>query len=250
MLRNYLKLTLSALFAPWTTGVSASQVSDRAARGIAIFHVAIAAALSALLSSWTYLAGKGLMLGGTEMDLGQDDLPADTIRQVAAGMIGSFAAWAAILALALVLCAAVADAVYRRDRAAFRAAVRSAFGATAWFVVWALIVLVANGMRHGGVRHPARAIRAYAQLRQQGFDGSSAIAPGPPERERLVGRGRLSALAVVFPVLWAVGLTRSRNPRSRMPRLIVVASAIVFSWIGWAAVWRLIPWTSVEALLG
>ena len=250
MLRNYLKLTLSALFAPWKTGVYASQVSDGAARSIAVLHVAIAAALSALLSSWIYLAGKGFRLGGTEMDLGQDDLPADTIRQVTAGMLGSFAAWAAILVLALVLCAAVADAVYRRDRAAYRAAVRSACGATIWFVVWALLVLVANGMRHGGVRHPARAIRAYAQLRQQGFEGSSAIAPGPPERERLVGRGRLWALALGFPILWAVSLTRSRNPRSRMPRLIVIAGAIVLSWIAWAAVWRLIPWTSVEAVLG
>ena len=43
-----------------------------------MFQVAVAAGLSVLLSTWTYLIGKGLIMSAGEMDMGMDDLPAHT----------------------------------------------------------------------------------------------------------------------------------------------------------------------------
>src|SRR5205823_4193831 len=75
-------LVFAALMTPWRTNVPARRVKETWAWPIAAFHIAAAALHSTLLSSWTYLAGKGVLVGRTEMDLGQDDLPPDSLRQV------------------------------------------------------------------------------------------------------------------------------------------------------------------------
>src|SRR5712692_2880216 len=81
-IRSSIALVAAALVAPWTAGRRARDVSAVWASAVAAVHIGVASALSAVLSSWTYLAGKGLILGPTEMDMGQDDLPPDTRGQV------------------------------------------------------------------------------------------------------------------------------------------------------------------------
>lgn len=227
----------------------AAPMSSRAAGWLATFQVAVAAGLSVLLSTWTYLIGKGLIMSAGEMDMGMDDLPADTVGQVAASFAASFAIWAGLLVLAAAIAAAVADVLYRDDRQGYGVALRRTAAATIWFVVWAAAVLALNSIRHDEIRHPAAAVRAYAQGNQHWFSGSSAVAPGKIEPEPLAGRGRLRGLAVMFPVLWSLSLPLPAGWR-RMSRPALWGAAILLSWVAWWGVWRLLPWTVIEALAG
>jgi hypothetical protein len=239
-----------ALLMPWTLHRRARALSTRSALWVAAVSILVAAGLSTTLSSWTYLAGKGLLLAThNEMDLGRDDLPPDSMGQVVMGVAGSLITWILLLSVALVLCAVVADWLYCSDRHSFRVAVRGACVASVWFVVWSLGVLVANGLREGEIFHPAEAVRGYAQLNQQGYRGSSAMAPGPLEREPLAGRGRLAPLALTFPVIWGAGLPLPRGATSRR-RWAVVCVAVALSWLAWWTVWRILPWIKIAALVG
>jgi hypothetical protein len=241
--------TVLAIFAPWRLGNRAASISLGAAALLAVFNLALAAGLSTALSTWTYLAGKGLLMTTREMDMGRDDLPTDTVAQVVCGFAGSLAVWFVVLSLAMVICFAVADVLYRGDRVRFRTAAVCTCLLSAWFVIWAAGVFLANGVRENEVRHPAQAVRTYAQLNQHWFRGSSAFGPGPIEREPLVGRGRLGILALVFPIIWAVALPRNgRRGKWRMPALI--AAAVLLSWVAWWAAWRILPWSALEALAG
>jgi len=243
-------LSGTAFVAPWKLRHRANGLSTPAAVWTASVSLLAAAGLSTALSTWTYLVGKGLLLARhAEMDLGQDDLPPDSVGQVAMGLAGSLITWILLLGIALLLCVAVADWLYRSDRDNFRVAVRGACAASLWFVVWAIGVLIANGVREDELFHPAAAIRAYAQLNQQGYRGSSAMAPGAPEREPLVGRGRLAPLALAFPLIWAVGLPSPRNARPGR-RWTVVCAAVGLSWVAWWTFWRILPWITIAALTG
>jgi hypothetical protein len=210
--------------------------------------VASAVALSTLLSTWTYLVGKGLLLSAGEMDLGRDDLPADSVPQVLGALAGSAITWTLLLTLTLLICAAVADAMYFADREARRVALKRTGVLTIWFVVWALSMLAANAIRHDEVRHPAAAVRAYAQLNQRWFRGSSAERPGPIEREPLVAHGRVRILAIAFPLVWSLALPRPT--RSRRSRATVIVIAVALSWLAWGAAWRLLPWVALDAFAG
>lgn len=224
-------------------------LSSRLAAILAALFVLAAAALSTLLSIWTYLAGKGLILAPGEMDTGRDDLPADTVGQVATAFLGSILIWIVLLTIAVLICVVVADILYLRDRSAFKAAVQRTFVMTICFVIWAALVLAVNAVQQDEIRHPAAAIRAYAQLSQRWFRGTSAVDPGPIEQEPLVAHGRLSILAFAFPIVWSLALPRSsRAWRFGQPLLIVVAIAL--SWIAWAGVWRLLPWTAIDTFVG
>lgn len=216
---------------------------------LAALFVVTAAALSTFLSIWTYLAGKGLILAAGEMDTGRDDLPADTVGQVITAFLGSIAIWIVLLTIAVLICLVVADVLYLRDRSAFRIAAQRTCAMTVCFIVWAVLVLAINAVRQDEIRHPAAAIRAYAQLSQRWFRGTSAVDPGPIEREPLVAHGRLRILAFVFPIIWSLALPRpSRGSRLGQPALIGLA--ITLSWIAWAGVWRLLPWTAIDTLAG
>jgi len=245
---GFVGLIVRALFVPWTFD-AAAPVPALSAGVVACLAVVGGAVLSTVLSTWTYLTGKGLLVTVREMDMGMDDLPADTVRQVAACAAASFVLWILILALALGIAIAVADTIYRADRNGFRAAARRTGAMSVWFVVWAAVILGANSVREREVRHPAAAIRAYAQLNQHWFRGSSAFAPGPIEVEPLVARGRTMWLAMAFPLVWALSLPRRGTAWSGTPALMV-AAAIGLSWIAWAAVWRLLPWLSIETFTG
>jgi hypothetical protein len=249
-LGTYVELLGAALLTPWTLHERARDVSSRLATWLAAFHIAIAAGVSTLLSSWTYLAGKGVLLGRHEMDMGQDDLPPDTVAQVALGLVRSVGTWALLLALALGVCVAVADVVYLRDRARFRQAARGAGLASVWLVVWAVAVFALNSKREEGLHHPSSSIRAYAQLNQQGFRGSSAVQSGPPEREPLAGSGRLLPLAVGLSLLWSIGLAFSERTPRPIPRLAVFLRAAFLCGLCWVLLWRAIPWLTIGAWTG
>ena len=238
-----------ALLAPWSFAKGAPAISSRAATFLAAVHVVIAAALSVLLSTWTYLTGKGLIMAAREMDMGMDDLPADSVAQVAGNFVAAFAVWACLLALAVGIAAAVADLVYRDDRDAFRVAMRRTAAMTIWFIVWAAAVLLVNSLRHGEVSHPAAAIRAYAQGNQHWFNGSSAFAPGPIEREPLAAPGRLRALVAVFPLIWSLALPPARGRRP-LSGPVLWAAVVLCSWVAWWGVWRLLPMVLLEAVAG
>jgi len=248
-LRAAASAIVRGLFAPWTLDRPSASIQPRAAVFITAVFVLAAAAASSALSTWTYLVGKGLLMAAREMDMGQDDLPADSIVQVASGLVCSLIVWTLLLLLVVGVCAAVADLLYRRDRSMYRAAMRRTAAVTVWFVVWAVGVFAVNEVREREIRHPAAAIRAYAQLKQQWFRGSSAWGPGPIEREPLVARGRLRALVAVFPLIWSLVLPRPRDGRMAS-RLALVGAAIALSWLAWWALWRLLPWTTFEALAG
>jgi hypothetical protein len=246
-----LRTLASALLAPWTLPRRVAEVPTVWLAAAAAVSIAIAAAVSVTLSSWTYMAGKGLLLAThNEMDLGQDDLPPDSFGQVVGGFIGSFGVWVALLVLALAIALVAADTIYRNDRSGRRIAVRGAFAAAVWFIVWSLVVLAANGIREGEAAHPAAAIRAYAQLNQQGFRGSSAMSPGPPEREPLAAAGRLLPLAIAFPIIWSLALPPARLARRAPARWFAIAAGIGLCWVAWWAVWRLLPWIRIGALAG
>ena len=238
-----------ALLAPWSFTHDSPGISASGALLLAIFLVLAAAALSTILSTWTYLVGKGLLMTVREMDMGTDDLPTDTLRQVAGSFVGSIGVWVGLLALTVGIAVGVADALYRADRSGFRVAVRRTCASTIWFVVWAAAAVVANSVQQGEIRHPAAAVRAYAQLNQHWFRGSSALAPGPIEREPLVARGLLRPLAVVFPVIWSLALPPP-NGRRRVSRPVLIGLAVVLSWIAWWGAWRLLPWTALETWAG
>jgi hypothetical protein len=241
-------VVVNALVRPWGLDERPT-LSWRSAICIAALFIAVAAGLSTLLSTWTYLVGKGFILAPGEMDTGRDDLPADTVGQVAAAFLSSIAIWMIVLALAVLICIVVADLLYLRDRAAFRAAVRRTLAMTIWFIVWAVLVLGVNAFRQDEIRHPAAAIRAYAQLSQRWFRGTSAMDPGPIEREPLVAHGRLRALAIVFPILWSLALPRPSG-RRRLGKPVLIGLAVMLSWIAWAGLWRLLPWTAIDAFTG
>ena len=239
---------LRALCCPWSFDSHRRRISPVAAAFLAAIFVATAAALSTLLSTWTYLVGKGLLKSVAEMDMGRDDLPADSLSQVIAALAGSVVTWTLLLVIAVIVCVAVADAIYHRDREARRIAVQRTCVMTIWLVVWAVLILALNSVRQDEVKHPAAAIRAYAQLNQRWFRGSSSEAPGPIERETLVAHGRVRLLAIAFPLVWSIALPRRTGARSG--RFVVVASAVVLSWLAWAAVWRLLPWIAIDTFAG
>jgi hypothetical protein len=216
---------------------------------LAAFYVFVAAGLSTLLSTWTYLVGKGLLMAAGEMDMGMDDLPTDTVRQVAGSLVASIGTWTVLLALAVGIAVAVADCLYRDDRPAFRVAVRRTCALTLWFVVWAAAVIVANAVWHGELRRPAAAVRAYEQLNQHWFRGSSALNPGPVEHEPLIARGRLRLLIVAFPLIWSLALPLPGG-RRRISRPVLIGLAVLLSWIAWWGAWRLLPWTVLETWAG
>jgi hypothetical protein len=246
-----LRTLASALLAPWTLPRRVADVPTAWLAIAAAASIAIAAGVSMMLSSWTYMAGKGLLLAAhNEMDLGQDDLPPDSMGQVAAGFLGSFGAWAALLVIALAISVAAADTIYRNDRSSRRLAVRGAFAASIWFVVWSVVVLAANGIREQELAHPEAAIRAYSQVNQQGFHGSSAMSPGPVERQPLAGAGRLVPLAIAFPIIWGLALPPARLRRRAPARWFAIVAAVGLSWVAWWAVWRLLPWIRIGALTG
>jgi hypothetical protein len=240
---------LRALVAPWSFGRNSPRISTLEAALLAVLQILIAATLSTFLSTWTYLIGKGFVLGGREMDMGMDDLPIDTIRQVASSFALSLIVWTALLTLAVGVAACVADLLYRADRPGLLVVVRRTCVLTVWFIVWAAAVVAANSVRHREIRHPAAAVRAYAQLNQHWFRGSSASDPGPIEREPLVARGRLRALAAFFPIVWSLALPLPARSR-KMSRVALIAAAIALSWIAWWGVWRLLPWIALETLAG
>jgi hypothetical protein len=249
VLPSLFEFALTALVRPWSFDRCRAGISSRAAVVVALGFILAAAAISTLLSRWTYLVGKGLILGLGEMDMGRDDLPADTVGQVVFALVGSLVIWIAMLTIAVLICLAVADALYRGDRWAWRVAAQRTSVLTVWFVVWAAVVLAANSIRQDEVRHPASAIRAYAQLSQSWFRGSSAVNPGPIEREPLVARGRLRILAIAFPIIWSLALPRASRSR-RVNRPLIIGLAISLSWIAWAGIWRLLPWSAIDAFAG
>ena len=79
--------------------------------------------------------------------------------------------------------------------------------------------------------------------------GCVVAAPGKIEREPLAGRGRLRGIAVLFPVLWSVALPLPAGWR-RPSRPALWGAAILLSWVAWWGLWRLLPWTAIEALTG
>ncbi len=239
---------LTALFKPWSLARRQRSLSGRSALALGVVCCLLAACLSALLSTWTYLLGKGLLLGGDAMDMGRDDLPANTARQVVLGLGGSVLTWVLMLAVAVTICLAVADVLYRNNRAAWRTAATRTGAMSVWFIVWAVLILASNSVRQGETRHPAASIRAYAQLSQRWFRGTSVDNPGPIEREPLVAHGRVRALAVGFPIIWSLVLPPLSQTRFNRARLI--GSAIVLSWLAWAAMWRLMPWSAIDAFAG
>jgi len=196
------------------------------------------------------MAGKGVLLPSqNEMDLGHDDLPPDSVAQVAAGFVGSFGIWVVLLILILVVCVAVADSVYGGDHDRVAPAMRGAAVLSVWFVVWAAAVFAANAVYENEIRHPAAAVRAYAQLNQQSFRGSSVMAPGPVEHEPFGAAGRFAPLAIFFPLVWSVGLP-ARRREEQAARLKTIVGALALSWLAWFALWRLLPWLRIGALVG
>jgi hypothetical protein len=236
-----------ALFAPWSFAGDAPRTSASSAIVLSVLFVAVAAALSVLLSTWTYLIGKGLLMAAVEMDMGMDDLPPDSVRQVASSFVLSFGIWAGLLGLLIAIAVAVADVIYRNDRRGFALAVRRVAAATIWFVVWAVAVLAVNSLRYGELSHPAAAVRAYAQNNQHWFTGSSAFAPGPVRPEPLAARGRFLPLVLLFPLVWSVSVPAPAGGRNRM---LTVVAVCVLSWLAWWGLWRLLPWITLETLAG
>ena len=227
-----------ALFAPWRLG----RLTDLGGRQTAFFaaaNVLLATALATLLSTWTYLIGKGLVLGLNGMDMGQDDLPPDSALQVGLGLLLSSLLWAFLLSVLLGVCGMVARGLHAGDHAACRRAVRQARVLAVWLPVWALVMLVANGALHQELRHPASAIRARAQLRLDHLD----------DPRQLSAPDRFLALVFVYPALWAIGLgPPARWGPRRQTRF--VAAVTVASWLSFWLVWRILPWTFITAWTG
>jgi hypothetical protein len=228
-IQTYVNAVAAALRSPHR--IDDGPLATGSARTLAIvvaFHVLLAAGICTLSSNWVYLAGKGMVLGPGQMDLGGDDLPPDTAGQVAAGLVATGVIWCAMLLLSFGMCVVVADWLYRAHTYAFRAAVRRTALATVWFVVWALITFGVNLERGGRLFHPARW----------------------PAGETWEARDRLIFLVVLFPIVWAFALRPvggELNPRRTVP---FVAAAVVLSWLFWFGLWRAMPWIAIEAYTG
>ena len=140
--------------------------------------------LSTLLSTWTYLIGKGLLMaaggnghghGRSAHRHGQAGRRQFLSRRSVRGR--RFSRWrSASRSRSPTSCIAMIG----RPSASQSAAP----ALTLWFVVWAAAVIVANAARHGSfaVRRPPFALSA--QLNQRWFNGSSALDPGPIELSR------------------------------------------------------------------
>jgi hypothetical protein len=240
---SWYALTLAvSLLLPWRLGERARTLSGATPAVLfAVFHVVLGALLSVLLSSWTYLAGKGLVLGPDQMDLGADDLPFDSVGQVLIGLSGAGLCWSLLFFLVGAVCLLVADRLYSTDRVGFRTAGLSAALATPWLVVGAAAMLVVNGVLRDELFHPAAAIRAYAQLRQKGW----------PPGVTLTVRDRALWLGAVFPVVWASTLwPPTGRPRSAVRSFRFALLAVAACWLVWWALLRALPWAAIEALAG
>jgi len=240
---SWYALTLAvSLLLPWRLGERARALS-RATPAVlfAAFHVGLGAILATVLSSWTYLAGKGLVLGLDQMDLGQDDLPFDSVRQVLFGLLGAGLLWLLLLCLVGAVCLLVADRLYPTDRVGFRNAGLSVGLATPWLVVGAVAMLLANAVLRDELFHPEAAIRAYAQLRQKGW----------PPAVALTVRDRALWLGAAFPVIWVSTLRLPSGQPGGAARSFAFASlAVAGCWLVWWALLRALPWTALEALAG
>jgi hypothetical protein len=240
---SWYALTLAvSLLLPWRLGERASALW-RATPAVlfAVFHVGLGALLATLLSSWTYLAGKGLILGPEQMDLGADDLPSDTVHQVLLGWLGTALFWSLLFCVLGAVCLLVADRLYSADRVGFRTAALSVGLVTPWLVVGAAFVLVVNAILRDELVHPAAAIRAYAQLRQRGW-----LVP-----VTLTVRDRALWLGAAFSALWASALRPpTTGPLSTVRALLFASLAAVSCWLVWWLFLRGLPWVAVEALAG
>jgi hypothetical protein len=230
--------TLGALLTPWRLGRLTS-LDGRRAASLAGLNIFLGAALSGLLSTWTYLVGKALVLGLGEADMGHDDLPADTPLQVGLGFLAAAIVWVALLGLLLGIAAWVARRVYEDDGEGRRRAVRQAWVLTIWFPVCALAMLLANGALRGELRHPASAIRARAQLRLD----------QPDDLGLLNARERSMGMAFVFTALWGLGLARSPG-RAPVGVVRLRATAMGACWLSILLLWRLLPWSFLNAWAG
>jgi len=229
LMRNYFLSTTRALISPWRADAGLLMTGPKwRPIVIAFFHITIAAVVCTLTSNWVYLAGKGIVLGAPAMDLGGDDLPPDTIGQVAGGLIGSMLVWAAMMAAMVGVCVVVADWLYLHDGAAFGNASKRACLLSIWFVVWAVAMMVANLERGEAFFHPARW----------------------PDGDTWEVRDRLIYLVVVFPVLWAVALRPAAGRRNPLIVAGFVTAAIVACWIAWVGLWRATPWVTIDAVTG
>jgi len=247
-MRAYASSLAVALFVPWRAGRRVERLRTRWLTAYATFHLLLASALCVVLSSWAYLAGKGAILGLREMDMGVDDLPPDTPGQVALGLSVSLLIWAALLGLLLGVCLAVARRLNGPDQDGYGSARKCLCLATPWLVVWAGSILFANAALEGELRHPAAAVRAYAQLKERGYRGSSAVDPGQPVRSSFTVRSRLLWVTAGFPIVWAVGL-RPRNGwrgGAGATRIVAVGGCWLVAWV----VSRVLPWIAIGAYAG
>jgi len=228
-MRDYIRSTTQALIAPWRIDAG-PLVTGPLWRliVIAVGHIAIAAVVCTLTSNWVYLSGKGIVLGASAMDLGGDDLPPDTVGQVASGLVASILVWAAMMAAVIGVCTVVADWLYLRDGVAFGNAAKRACLLSVWFVVWALAMMAANLERGDRFFHPARW----------------------PDGDTWEVRDRLIYLVALFPVLWAVALRPVSGKRRPVKAAVFVIMAVVACWIAWVGLWRATPWVTVDALTG
>jgi hypothetical protein len=228
----------NGLVTPWRLG-QLRELDGRRSALFAAANLALGAALATLLSTWTYLIGKGLVLGLHEMDLGHDDLPPDSALQVGFGLLLAGLLWSLLLGVLLGVCRTIARGLYGSDREAERRAGRQARVLTVWLPAWALLMLLANGALHQDLKHPASALRARAQLRLD----------HPDDVRQLNARERFLGLACVFPALWAIGLRPpvAGGPRARAR---LAATAAVACWLSLWCVWRVLPWTFITAWTG
>jgi hypothetical protein len=236
--RDVIRWMREALFVPWHLS-RLEGLDGRRTAFLAAANVFLAAALATLLSTWTYLIGKGIILGPRGMDMGQDHLPPDSPVHVGVGFLLSSLLWGLLLCVLLAVCRITARGLYGSDHEGRRRAVRQARILTVWLPVWALLMLVANSALHQDLRHPASAIRARAQLRLD----------DPDDIRQLNTRERFLGLVLVFPALWAIGLRPPSRP-GPLRRTRFVATAAVACWLSLLFVWRILPWVFISAWTG
>jgi hypothetical protein len=223
-LGSWPRATARALLTPWRP--LADTLPPRQALIVAASHVLAAALLSTLLSNWIYLAVKGVVKGADEMDLGADDLPPDSIVQVAVGLGGSVLIWSAVLALVVLVALTVARELYEADAGGFRRASAQALTSSAWMLPWALAWLLALTVRPPGLVMPGRW----------------------PLGETMDVRQRLPSLLALYALAWAPGLPpRARRVESGLWRTTLALGLFALAWL---ALFRLTPWLSIEAFCG
>lgn len=226
---DYIESMKIVLLTPWRVdGGALERGSGRRLVAVVVAHIVLAACISTVPSSWTYLVGKGIVLGASSMDLGSDDLPPDTVGQVAGGLIGSVFIWSAVLGLAVGVCILVADWLNLRTAEGFGAAVRRCGTASVWFVVWAMATFVASLERGGRLAHPARW----------------------PAGESWEVSDRLIYLVILFPVVWGLGLRPPGQRGGPLRTAAFVGLAVLLCWIVWIGVWRALPWIAIDAYTG